>query len=226
MGNQCDASLLLNLFVSIAPAEVFRLLQRQSRQLVRNGIYSAQLVIWMMIQQRLQAGGTVARSVEQLLQGCFAPLLSRCKRVTEKRIGVGTSGYCQARQELSKLLLTQTLRLQCVNAQSADMADKEILVATLAYNLVRTFMFLAAQRSGMDPRQLSFTYACNIVLDGYPGILAARPRRPTKATRTRRHDRLGRSLQALETQQTALLSSSRVGAAVSVFSSGRRPERF
>jgi hypothetical protein len=29
-------------------------------------------------------------------------------------------------------------------------------------------MFQAAQRAKIDPRQLSFPYACNIVLDGYP----------------------------------------------------------
>jgi len=39
---------------------------------------------------------------------------------------------------------------------------------------VRAIMFLAAQRAKIDARQLSFTYACNVVLDGYPKILAAR----------------------------------------------------
>jgi len=392
-----DSSVLLNLYVQIAPAELFRLLQRQSGQIVRNGIYSARLVIWMMMNQRLQAGGTLARSVEQLVQGQFAPLLSRCKRVEEERIGLCTDGYCQARQNLPKLLvsrtvnelierlrqrlgepiaeghprvyvldgssvqleygaelvkaypqaqngrgkshrpvvrmvvlhdvdtglaerpywgpmygpravseqalgeqatkhvpagsviigdrnfgifsvayhaqqqghgtivrltavracklvggeisravdqpvqwrtsrwdgkknrtwpadasvsgrliaqqvgrgkhkqwlylfttlalpadqivacygkrwrietdlrsLKQTVRLQHLSVQSTDMMEKELLVAVLAYNLVRTVMYLAAQRSGGDPRQLSFTYACNIVLDGYPKILAAR----------------------------------------------------
>ena len=392
-----DSSVLLNLYVQVAPAELFRLLQRQSGKIVRNGIYSARLVIWMMMNQRLHAGGTLARSVEQLVQGQFAPLLSRCKRVEEGRIGLCTGGYCQARQNLPKLLvsqtvnelverlrqrlvepsaegqprvyvldgssvqleygvelvkaypqgqnrhgkfhrpvvrivvlhdvdtglserpywgpmygreavseqalaeqatkhvpagsviigdrnfgifsvayhaqqqghgmivrltavrakklvggeisravdqpvvwrtsrwdgkknrtwpadasvpgrliaqqvgrgkhkqwlylfttlalpadqivacygkrwrietdlrsLKQTVRLQHLFVQSTDMMEKELLVAVLAYNLVRTIMYLAAQRSGGDPRQLSFTYACNIVLDGYPKILAAR----------------------------------------------------
>jgi hypothetical protein len=69
--------------------------------------------------------------------------------------------------------LKQTVRLQRLSVQSTDMMEKELLVAALAYNLVRTIMYLAAQRSGGDPRQLSFTYACNIVLDGHPKILAA-----------------------------------------------------
>jgi hypothetical protein len=391
-----DPSVLMNLYLQIAPAELFRLLQRESGRIVRTGIYSARLVIWMMMFQRLEARGTLAKSVEQLTQGRFAPLMSRCKRVEEKRIGSGTGGYCQARCNLPKLLvsrtvselierlrqrigkpteegqprvyvvdgsslqleraaelvetypparnrrakshwpvmrvvvlhdvdtglaerpywgpmhgphaaseqalaeqatqhvpagsvivgdrnfgifsvayhaqrqghgaiirltkvrarklaggeisramdqpvewhtsrwdgkknrswpadagvpgrlivrqvgrgkhkqwlylfttltlpaeeivalygkrwhietdlrsLKQTVRLQHLSVQSADMVEKEILVAVLAYNLVRAIMYLAAERSGGDPRQLSFTYACNIVLDGYPKILAA-----------------------------------------------------
>ena len=104
-----DSSALLNLYLQIAPAEMFCLLQRQSGKLVRDGIYSARLVIWMMMNQRLQAGGTLARSVEQLVQGRFAPLLSRCKRVQQKRIGLCTGGYCQARQNLPKLVVSRAV---------------------------------------------------------------------------------------------------------------------
>jgi len=50
-------------------------------------------------------------------------------------------------------------------------------VAVLAYNLVRAIMHLAAQSAAVDPRQLSFTYSCNIVLDGYPRVLAAKTER-------------------------------------------------
>jgi hypothetical protein len=70
--------------------------------------------------------------------------------------------------------LKQTIRLQRIAAQSTDMMEKELLVAVMAYNLVRALMFQAAQRAKIDPRELSFTYACNIVLDGYPKVLAAR----------------------------------------------------
>jgi hypothetical protein len=384
--------------LQIAPTGLFCLLQRQLSKQVRKGIYSPRLVLWMMMDQRLQAGGTLAKSVEQLAQGRYAPLLSQCKRVDERRIGLGTGGYCQARQNLPKLLvsrtveelnerlrqriigtpaaagqprcyvldgtslqlehaaelvesypparnrrarshwpvmrvvvlhdvdtglaerpywgpmhgpravseqalaeqasrhlpagavligdrnfgifsvayhgqthghgviirltevrarklaggaiccamdqavewrtsrwdgkknrswpadasvagrliacqvgrgkhkqwlylfttltlpvehivalygkrwhietdlrsLKRTVRLQHLSVYSDSMAEKEILAAVLAYNLVRTIMYLAAERSGGDPRQLSFTYACNIVLDGYPRVLAAR----------------------------------------------------
>jgi putative transposase len=393
-----DSFAMFGLYVQMAPAELFRLLQRQMGVKVRKGIYSARLVIWMMINQRLQARGTLASSVEQLVQGRFDPLLSQCKRAREKKISLSTGGYCQARQKLPKLLvsrsmgelverlrsrllesgsalshrvylldgsslqlehepelvqafppasnqhgkshwpvvrivvlhdletglaerpcwgplngaeavseqaladramqplpkgsvivgdrnfgifataysaqqrglgvvlrltvvrakalvggpisqqgdypvcwrpsrwdggkkrprtwpsdaglqgrliawragrgkhqqwlylfttlslpaeevetlygrrwrietdlrsLKQTVRLHRISAQSADMMEKELLVAVMAYNLVRAIMFQAAQRAQIDPRQLSFTYACNIVLDGYPKVLAA-----------------------------------------------------
>ena len=129
--NSDDSSTLLNLYVQVAPAELFRLLQRQSGRIVRNGIYSARLVIWMMMNQRLQAGGTLARSVEQLVQGQFASVLSRCKRVEERRIGLGTGGYCQARQNLPKLLVSRTvnelierLRQRCLKRGPSEGAKR------------------------------------------------------------------------------------------------------
>ena len=44
MGDR-DSS-VLNLYLQIAPAELFRLLQRQSGHVAHAGIYSARLVIW------------------------------------------------------------------------------------------------------------------------------------------------------------------------------------
>jgi hypothetical protein len=104
-----DSVLLLNLYLQIAPGELFRLLQRQLGARFRNGIYSARLVIWMMMSQRWQVGGTLASSVEQLVQGRFDPLLSQCKRVRDKKIALSTGGYCQARQNLPKLLVSHSV---------------------------------------------------------------------------------------------------------------------
>jgi hypothetical protein len=410
-----DACAMFSLYLQLAPAELFRVLQRQMGVRVRNGIYSARLVIWMMIQQRLQARGTLASSVEQLVQGRFDGLLSRCKRVQQKKIALSTGGYCQARQHLPKLLvsrsmdelierlrshllesgsgpaqrvylldgsslqlehepelvqafppasnqhgpahwpvvrvvvlhdletglaerpywgplngrravseqalaeralqhipagsvivgdrnfgifstaysaqqrghrvvvrmtavrakallgrpisgsgdytvgwrasrwdgkgkrhwpadasvegrlivwrvgrgkhqqwlylfttlslpaqevvdlygrrwrietdlrsLKQTVRLQRIAAKSTDMMEKELLIAVMAYNLVRAIMFLAAQRASIDRRQLSFTYACNIVLDGYPKVLAARTAKQQQQELERIIDLVGR----------------------------------
>jgi hypothetical protein len=104
-----DPCAIFGLYEQLAPAELFRLLQRQMGIKVRNGIYSARLVLWMMINQRLQAEGTLASSVEQLVQGRFDPLLSQCKRAREKNIGLSTGGYCGARQKLPKLLLSRSM---------------------------------------------------------------------------------------------------------------------
>ena len=51
------------------PAGVVELLQRQAGIRLRRSIYTAQVVIWLMILQRLQPGGTLATSVEALLAG-------------------------------------------------------------------------------------------------------------------------------------------------------------
>jgi hypothetical protein len=104
-----DSSVLLSLYEQLASAELFRLLQRQIGWKARAGIYTARLVIWMMIMQRLQPRGTLASSVAQLVEGRFAPLLSRCKRVREKKIGLSTGGYCMARQHLPKLLVSLSM---------------------------------------------------------------------------------------------------------------------
>ena len=102
-------SALFNVYQQVAPAELFRLLQRQIGLKVRAGVYSARVVMWMMMMQRLQPRGTLASSVAQLVEGRFDPLLSQCKRVREKNIGLSTGGYCQARQHLPKLLVSRTM---------------------------------------------------------------------------------------------------------------------
>ena len=43
------------------------------------------------------------------------------------------------------------------------MMEKELLTAVAAYNLVRAVMALAARRHNLNPRQLSFTFALNVV---------------------------------------------------------------
>jgi len=66
----------------------------------KRGIYSAPVVLWLMMLQRLQGRGTLASGVQLLLQGAAKPLLARCRRVRRRRISCRTGGYCQARQKL------------------------------------------------------------------------------------------------------------------------------
>ena len=104
-----DSTALFGLYRQLAPAALLRVLQRELDLKVRAGIFTARLVIWMMMLQRLQPRGTLASSVAQLVEGRLDPLLSQCKRVREKNIGLSTGGYCQARQHLSKLLVIRTM---------------------------------------------------------------------------------------------------------------------
>jgi hypothetical protein len=74
--------------------------------------------------------------------------------------------------------LKQTIRIGHLTAQSSDMVQKELMIAVLAYNLVRAVMCVAAEHARVPPRRLSFTYSCNYVLDAIERVLAmANPRR-------------------------------------------------
>jgi len=69
--------------------------------------------------------------------------------------------------------LKRTVQLQHLRAQSEDMMEKEILMAMSAYNLVRAVMCMAARRSRIDPRQLSFTSVLTLVDAAWPKLIQA-----------------------------------------------------
>jgi len=85
-------------------------LQKRAGVQVRRGIYSAQVVLWLMILQRLHAVGTLAATVQLLIQGAAGPLLHNCKRVREGRISVRTGSYSNARQKLPTIIFREVLR--------------------------------------------------------------------------------------------------------------------
>ena len=104
-----ELPVLLNLYAQIAPGELFRLLQRNLGLTKHDGIYTPRVLIWMMMLQHLDGGGTLACAVEQLALGRLDALLNRCKRVQEKHIALSTGGYCQARQNLPKMLMDRSV---------------------------------------------------------------------------------------------------------------------
>jgi hypothetical protein len=59
--------------------------------------------------------------------------------------------------------LKRTVRLHHMAVKSQDLLEKELLMATCAYNLLRALMCLAGQRRKIDPRQLSFAMVLNVV---------------------------------------------------------------
>lgn len=73
--------------------------------------------------------------------------------------------------------LKRTVRLHHINVKSTDMLEKELLMAMAAYNFVRAVMCLAARRSRIDPRQLSFAGVLNVVNCAWPKLVASSTRR-------------------------------------------------
>jgi hypothetical protein len=161
---------------------LFRSLQKQLKLTVRNGIYSARLVLWMMINQRLQARGTLASSVEQLVQGRFDALLSRCKRVEERKIAPSTGGYCQARQRLPKLLVSHSMdeliqRLRSRLLESVpELAQRVYLLDGSALRLEHEPELLQAFPLARNPRRQSHWPVLRfVVLHDLETALAERP---------------------------------------------------
>jgi hypothetical protein len=100
-------SSLLTLYLRVVSAGVLEYLQAQAGKRVKRGIYGTQVVLWLMMVQRLQGRGTAAHAVQMLIAGAADPLLIRCRRVCQQRISSRTGGYCQARQKVPKLLCKQ-----------------------------------------------------------------------------------------------------------------------
>jgi hypothetical protein len=103
-------SSILELYQHIVCRGVVQYLEQHSRKRFKRGIYTAQVVLWLMMWQALQRGGTLASAVQMLREGAAGPLLNRCRRVRRKRISGRTGGYCQARLKLPKLLCRQVNR--------------------------------------------------------------------------------------------------------------------
>jgi len=107
MDQTCEDA--FTLFRRCISSGVVDYLQTQARMKIRRSIYTAQVVIWLMILQWLQPRGTLATSVEALLTGAADCLLSGYERAQQKRISRHTGGYSHARQRLPKRLCWQVM---------------------------------------------------------------------------------------------------------------------
>ena len=95
-------SQVLPLFEKVAAEGFIERLRAEHNLNFRNGIYTLSAVVWLMMFQRLHAKGTLASAVQSVVQG-EASRLHRAKpskRVRDGKISSGSSGYCQARQNL------------------------------------------------------------------------------------------------------------------------------
>jgi hypothetical protein len=70
--------------------------------------------------------------------------------------------------------LKSTLQLEQLTSTSPEMIAKEIIMGWMAYNLVRTVAYMAAQTAGLPPRSFSFTRVRNVLNAFMPLIAAAK----------------------------------------------------
>jgi Transposase DDE domain len=78
--------------------------------------------------------------------------------------------------ELDIRSIKSTMQMDVLRCKTPEMVRKEIWGHLLAYNLLRTVMAVAAAKSGIEPRQVSFKGAKQAVTAFAPKIEAARPK--------------------------------------------------
>lgn len=141
---------IFNLYRRTLSVGVLEYFQKQASSKIRRGIYSAQVVLWLMILQRLHAVGTLAAAVQLLQQGAADLLLQDCRRVREKRISSRTGGFSQARQKLPTVLcgqvnleiteqLRELLRTEDRNAPRVYVIDGSSLELEPSKELLRSY---------------------------------------------------------------------------------------
>lgn len=87
--------------------------------------------------------------------------------------------------ELDLRTLKGTLHLKHLQGKSKTAVEKELLIAVVAYGLVRALMAEAAERAGLNPRELSFTRA-----HGLLNAMTAKLCSPNAKQRQQAYDRL------------------------------------
>jgi putative transposase len=105
-----NCSELLDLYQRSLTVATLDYFQQQIKLKIRRGIYAAQVVLWLMILQRLHQVGTLAATVQLLLQGAADPLLQDCRRVRNRQISARTGGYARARLKLPVALCRKVTR--------------------------------------------------------------------------------------------------------------------
>jgi hypothetical protein len=68
------------------------------------------------------------------------------------------------------------MQMDILRCKTPEMVEKEIWTHLLAYNLLRTVMAVAASENGIEPCQVSFKGAKQVVTAFAPKIEAARPK--------------------------------------------------
>jgi Transposase DDE domain len=75
--------------------------------------------------------------------------------------------------ELDLRSIKQTMNMSVLRCKTPEMVRKEIWMHLLAYNLVRTVMAEAAERAGIEPREVSFAGAVQAINAWVPFLMMA-----------------------------------------------------
>lgn len=91
----------LELFQRALPAEFFEQQRKAAGQAPEKGVYTAAVVVLLVILQRLVQGkATLSSAVQQVLSGQLQGLLPRHKRIEEGSLSGNTGAYSRARSRL------------------------------------------------------------------------------------------------------------------------------
>jgi hypothetical protein len=105
-----DSADLWRLFQKACPEEMIQKLCREQGLIVHRGVYSFQVVLWLMVIQRLSGKRTCASAVNWVMYNTeVLRSPGACKRVREGRISSSTGGFCQARLRLPSVLTSQAV---------------------------------------------------------------------------------------------------------------------
>src|SRR4029077_1497991 len=97
--------------------------------------------------------------------------------ILDASIGGGQIGDLYERRwegEVDIRSIKSTMKMDVLRCKTPEMVRKEIWVHLLAYNLLRTVMAVAAAEKGIEPRQVSFKGAKQVVTAFAPKIEVAR----------------------------------------------------
>jgi hypothetical protein len=94
---------VLGLFQAALPEEFFEQQRQAAGQPSEKGIYTAAMVMLLVILQRLLPGkGTLSGAVQQVLSGAWNGVLPRHKRIAEGTLSGNTGAFSRARCRLPK----------------------------------------------------------------------------------------------------------------------------
>lgn len=103
MVGEVEKGSLLDWFEAVLPLSRWKEWEGRSKA----QIYTLRVVMWMMLSQRLNSGGTQQQAVHRMTEGEAARLLPDSKRVREGRISQNTGAYARACGSISPATAAQ-----------------------------------------------------------------------------------------------------------------------